>query len=144
MKQVRPSARRLREIWRLLTRDGFTPSSRFLRYRLYTIYYLIYILLSINKAYIYKVPSTAIGSVPSLSGDDAITHRWRLPPRVHRHKAGSLEGITLIARGTGAAFADCQRGPIFVRLSSSILYGHTHITRVRINRVRLPILLVVS
>ena len=38
-----------------------------------------------------SLPSTAIGSVPSLSGH-AITYRSRLPPRVRRHKAGSPQG----------------------------------------------------
>ena len=35
-----------------------------------------------------SIPSTAIGSVPSLSGH-VITYRWRLPPRVHLHKGSS-------------------------------------------------------
>ena len=37
------------------------------------------------------IPSTAIGSVPSLSGQ-AFENRWRLPPRVRRHRASSPHG----------------------------------------------------
>ena len=37
------------------------------------------------------IPSIAIGSVPS-SSDYAIAYRWRLPPRVRRHRASSPQG----------------------------------------------------
>ena len=38
-----------------------------------------------------SIPSTAIGSVPSLSGH-AIAYRWLSPLRVRRHRAGSGQG----------------------------------------------------
>ena len=38
-----------------------------------------------------SIPSTVIGQVPSLSGH-VITYRWRLPLRVHRHRASNLQG----------------------------------------------------
>ena len=37
------------------------------------------------------IPSTAIGSVPSLPGQ-AIAYRWRSLPSVRRHRAGSPQG----------------------------------------------------
>ena len=37
------------------------------------------------------IPSTVIGSLPSLSGH-AIVYRWRSLPRVHRHSASSPQG----------------------------------------------------
>ena len=38
------------------------------------------------------VPSYAIGSVPNLSGHHAIAYRWRLLPRVRRHRASKPQG----------------------------------------------------
>ena len=45
-------------------------------------------------------PSSAIGSVPSLSGR-AIAYRWRSLPRVRRHRVSSPHVVPV----TGAAFA---------------------------------------
>ena len=39
----------------------------------------------------FRAPPYAIGSVPSLSGH-AITYRWRLLPRVRRHRASEPQG----------------------------------------------------
>ena len=41
--------------------------------------------------FIYLKPLYAIGSVPSLSGH-AIVYRWRLLPRVRRHRASKSQG----------------------------------------------------
>ena len=41
--------------------------------------------------YPFIIPSTAIGSLPSLSGH-ATEYLWHLPPRVRRHLAGSPQG----------------------------------------------------
>ena len=43
-----------------------------------------------SSIYLFK-PSYIIGSVPSLSGH-AITYRWRLLPRVRRHRASNPRG----------------------------------------------------
>ena len=55
--------------------------------------------LSINDDHTY-IPSTAIGSAPSLSGH-AISYRWRSMPRVRRHRAGIVLEVVPV---TGAAF----------------------------------------
>ena len=43
------------------------------------------------RSFIYFKPPYAIGSVPSLSGH-AIAYRWRLLPRVRRHRASKTQG----------------------------------------------------
>ena len=49
-----------------------------------------------RRPFIYFKPTYAMGSVPSLSGHE-IAYRWRLLPRVRRHRAskpqGSSEGV---------------------------------------------------
>ena len=44
-----------------------------------------------RRTFIYSKPPYAIGSVPSLSGH-AIAYRWRLLPRVRRHRASKPQG----------------------------------------------------
>ena len=44
-----------------------------------------------RRPFIYFKPPYAIGSVTSLSGH-AIAYRWRLLPRVHRHRASKPRG----------------------------------------------------
>ena len=57
------------------------------------------------------MPSTAIGSAPSLLDHPTqlIAYRWRLPPRVRRHKARSVAKVLKAARVTGDA---CSRNPM--------------------------------
>ena len=93
--------------------------------------------------FIYLKPPYAIGSVQSLSGH-AIAYQWRSLPRVRRHRASKPQGSSERVL------------PWQVTMDQQIcasLY-HTHYwyevcmvitySRVWINRVRLPILLVVS
>ena len=47
--------------------------------------------VSRRRPFIYLKPPYAIGSVPSLSGH-AITYRWRSLPRVRRHRASKPQG----------------------------------------------------
>ena len=58
-----------------------------------------------------SIPSTAIGSVPSFSGN-AIVYRWCSPPRVRRHRASSLEDSS----SNGCCLFRKPHGPISVRL----------------------------
>ena len=58
------------------------------------------------------IPSTASGSVPSLSGH-AIAYRWRSLPRVRRHRASSPQGSS----SNGCRLFRFHRGVIFIRLS---------------------------
>ena len=81
-------------------------------------------------------PPYAIGPVPSLS-DRTIAYRWRPLQRVSWHGASRPQVVPVAG------------GPIKVRLSFPMyicvcMYGHIHTARVWINRVRLPILHVVS
>ena len=45
-----------------------------------------------RRPYIYSKPPYVIGSVTSLSGHHAIAYRWRLLPRVRRHRASKPQG----------------------------------------------------
>ena len=87
-------------------------------------------------------PPYATGSVPSLSGH-AIAYRWRSLPRVRRHRASKSQGSS--ERVLPWQVTTDQL--IFASLSHTH-FGHTDMvitySRVWINRVRLPILLVVS
>ena len=99
-----------------------------------------------RRPFIYIKPSYAIGSVPSFSGHP-IAYRWRSLPRVRRHRASKPQGSSEQVLPWQAAMDQL----IYVSLS------HTHywyevgmlkvsalIAGVCIDRVRLPILLVVS
>ena len=57
-------------------------------------------------------PSTAIGSVPSLS-DRAIAYRWRSLPRIRQHRASSPQGSS----SNGCFLFRFQQAPILMRLS---------------------------
>ena len=58
------------------------------------------------------IPSTAIGSVPCLSGH-ATAYRWCSLPRVRRHRASSAQGSS----SNGCCLFRFHHGPIFMRLS---------------------------
>ena len=57
--------------------------------------------------------STAIGSVPSLSGHTIIAYRWRSLPRVRRHKANNPHGNS----SNRYCLFRLHHGPIFMRLA---------------------------
>ena len=61
-----------------------------------------------------SLPSTAIGSVPNLSGH-AIAYRWRSLPRVRRHKASKPQGCS--SNGCFLQLIRKTHGPIFMRTS---------------------------
>ena len=68
------------------------------RYHIYYIYTIYTIQIT---ASIHTVTRHHRGSVPT-SSDHATTYRWRLPPRVHRHRTT----VALkVARVTGAAYS---------------------------------------
>ena len=78
------------------------------------------------------IPPTAIGSVPSLSGNNAVPYRGYSLPRVRQHKASSLQGIVIVPITTGGAaafFRYCNvlyyHRPMKVHLSSPPPQ-HTH------------------
>ena len=56
----------------------------------------------------HNIPSTAIGSIPSLSGH-AITYRWRSLPRVHWYRASSPRGSS---SKNGCCLFRFHHGPI--------------------------------
>ena len=98
--------------------------------------------------YLFK-PPYAIGSVPSLSGH-AVAYRWRSLPRVRRHRVSKPHGSSkrvlpwqvtmdqLICASLSYTHYWYEMG------TSKVPCMVTHIARVWINRVRLPVLLVVS
>ena len=72
------------------------------------------------------IPSTAIGSVPSLSGY-AIAYRWRSLPRIRRQRVSSPQGSS----SNECCLFRYHHGPFFVRLSFP-----TPTTRIRRSRVK--------
>ena len=88
-------------------------------------------------------PPYAIGLVPSLSGH-AIAYRWRSLPRVRRHRAGKPQGSPERVLPWQVTMDQL----ICASLSHTHYWYEVGMLKVRarlwINRIRLPILLVVS
>ena len=115
--------------------------------------------VSRRRPFIYLKPPYATGSVPSLSGD-AIAYRWRSLPRVRRHRASKPQDISdrvlpwqvtmdqLIAPLFPTPTIGMKWATVALIPQQCVQYQYvcmvTHIARVWIKWVRLPILLVVS
>ena len=77
-----------------------------------SIWYLLTGFLPLSATASTHIPSTAIGSIPSLSGY-AIAYRWCSLPRVRRHRASKPQ----ISFGYGWCLFRYHHGQIFMRLS---------------------------
>ena len=102
-----------------------------------------------RRPFIYMKPPYAIGPFPSLSGH-AIAYRWRSLPRVRRHGAsepqGSSERVLSWQVTMDQLICASLSHTHFWYEVGMLMYVCMVITysRVSINRVRLPTLLVVS
>ena len=64
---------------------------------------------------LHNIPSTSIGSVPTLTGD-AIAYRWRSLPSVRRYRASIVLKVIQV---TGAAFSGFTMDQVFIYASFS-------------------------